>query len=121
MQNLFDGPTANESCPDRHVSTVPLQPLFMLNNAFVLDRARALAARVAALASEPRPSGSGPDLHAEIEAAFNLTFARQPDDTERAAALAFLHEQPAESAQPSDALVRFCHTLLNTNEFIFVE
>ena len=63
----------------------------------------------------------GPDIHTEIEAAFTLTFARQPDDTERAAAVAFLNDQPAESAQPSDVLVRFCHALLNANEFIYVE
>src|SRR5262249_36125487 len=48
VQALFDGPSAvTESCPRRHVSTVPLQALYLINNEFVLDRARALARRVA--------------------------------------------------------------------------
>src|SRR5262249_8042444 len=39
VQVLFDGPTAaTESCPQRTVTTVPLQALYLLNNEFALAR-----------------------------------------------------------------------------------
>jgi hypothetical protein len=45
MHTLFDGPTANESCARRHNSTVPLQPLYLLNSPFIRHRAQAFASR----------------------------------------------------------------------------
>src|SRR5262249_10485534 len=55
FQPLFDGPNAIlESCARRHVSTVPLQALYLLNNDFSLARARALAKRVEGRAGADR-------------------------------------------------------------------
>src|SRR5215468_194191 len=55
FQPLFDGPGAVlESCARRHVSTVPLQPLYLLNSDFAVKRAAAFAERVAAQAGAGR-------------------------------------------------------------------
>ena len=118
MQALFDGPTANESCPRRHVSTVALQPLFLLNSAFVVDRAKAFAQRVAALA--------GRDPGRQVETAFRLALSRPPDSTERGALLRFLEEaqkeRPAVSGpEPSQPLMHLCHLLFNLDELITME
>jgi hypothetical protein len=55
-----------------------------------------------------------------IERAYLLAFSRLPDADEQAEATRFLETQ----GRPSDthaALVDFCHALLNSNEFLFLE
>jgi hypothetical protein len=112
FQALFDGPSAaSESCPRRHVSTVPLQALFLLNNDFVWQRARAFAVRV-------RRRGSA-DRGRQVETAFVLALGRVPDDVERKAALRFFRMQEGRG-EPA-ALAHFCQALLNVNEFVYLE
>jgi hypothetical protein len=107
---LFDGPNAVlESCARRHVSTVPLQALYLLNNEFAVERARAFARRVTLLA--------GGDRERQVEKAFALALGRPPDEADRAAVGRFFAR---ESSEP-EALVRFCQALLNVNEFAYLE
>jgi hypothetical protein len=116
LQALFDGPVAAaESCPRRHVSTVPLQALYMLNNEFAMNRATALARRVQAQA------GTGQEQR--IDLAFRLALGRWPDAVERDAARTFFarHRGENPSAQEPAALVLFCQALLNVNEFVYLE
>ena len=125
MQRLFDGPSANESCPRRHVSTVPLQPLYLLNNPFILRQAELFAARVLAKA--------GQDPFQQIESAFALALGRLPEKVDIEAVRAFLDSQEyaatresqqtlaGNPGQPPLKLVHFCHALLNLNEFVYLE
>jgi hypothetical protein len=106
-QALFDAPTAAESCPQRHVATVPLQALHLLNSEDAHAHARAFAERV---------SRASPDAGARIDLAFQLALGRRPDETERAASAAFLEGQPDD-----EALLRFCQVILNLNEFVYLE
>ena len=57
-----------------------------------------------------REAGAG--LDACIDRAFRLALVRAPREDERAAARAFLAKQP---------LSDFCHVLLNTNEFLYLD
>src|SRR2546426_3727645 len=82
MQKLFNGPSASESCPRRHVSTVALQPLYMLNNPFSLKQAELFAARVFRI--------SGQDPLRQIESAFLLALGRPPEKADVEAVRAFL-------------------------------
>ncbi len=115
MQKMFDGPSAaNESCPCRHVSTVPLQALFLLNNEYATRRAQALAGRLESLA--------GDDRDRQIETAFQLLLARPPAAAERLAARTFFEKQPVNPAAESpSALVLFCQAMLSINEFVYIE
>jgi hypothetical protein len=121
-QALFDAPTANESCPRRYSSTVPLQALLLLNDPENVSHAAALAARVEARAGEDDP---------RIETAFRLALGRPPDGAERELARAFFAQHsttsgggtrpsPPEEGKPSPALVHFCQSLLNLNEFVYI-
>ena len=108
MAGLFDLPTANESCPKRHVSTVTLQPLYMMNSDFMFKRAKAFAKRVQEKGGEQREK--------QIAVAFEMAFARTPEESELRSALKFFGGTTA-----SDRLVPFCHALLNANEFVYLE
>jgi len=91
VEELFDAPTAGESCPRRQVSTVSLQPLYLLNSPFAVGRAQAFAKR----------AGS-------VDRAFEIALGRPPSDAER------------EAAKSMD-LLALCHALYNLNEFVYVE
>jgi hypothetical protein len=111
FQPLFDGPNAvPESCARRHVSTVPLQALYLLNNEFAFERAKAFARRVEALA--------GANRERQVEAAFALALGRAPDEADRAAARRFF---AGPEGEPRLGLIQFCQALLNVNEFVYLE
>jgi hypothetical protein len=114
FQAMFDGPTSNESCACRQVSTVALQPLLLLNNPFMIRRAKALAARIFAEA--------GTDPRAQATAVFEIALGRPPGEEDRRAAEAYLG--PSDSGgtdEPSVRLLRFCQVVLNLNEFVYLE
>jgi len=86
LLEVFDGPQNFASTPQRDATTTPVQSLFLINSPYMLQRARALEARLA--------SGSKGDTDF-ITAAYRLVLGRTPDTDEMQAALKFLHDQPA--------------------------
>jgi len=82
---VFDPPDAYTSTPQRNVTTTPSQALALVNGQYPLQRAQALAARIA----QSRPA----DTTAAVNAAYRFAFAREPSASERRAALSFLNEQ----------------------------
>lgn len=114
LQELFDGAGAVESCSRRRTSTVPLQPLYLLNSEFVVERAGAFARRVA--------RAGGADVQARVNIAFALALGRQPDEDELVRALDFLQGVGNDTGQAASAerWLHFCHALLNLNEFAYV-
>jgi Protein of unknown function (DUF1553) len=146
MQNLFDGPSAHESCPRRYVSTVALQSLYGMNNPFMLKEAGSFATRVFREA--------GDDETSQIEVAFTLALSRKPESADFEDANLFLRSRQAIATSPSRealavsseatateplghfpktgekpemvpklplGLVHLCHALLNLNEFVYLE
>lgn len=121
VMEMFDAPDGIASCSRRAVSTVALQPLFMLNSQFMSRRATALAKTVASAASD--------SIDGKITLAFQRTLCRPPDVEELQLAREILLDRPdAASAQNTqetiDAadrqLMQLCHALLNLNEFVYV-
>lgn len=119
--SVFDQPSMNVNCVARQASAVPLQSLTMMNGDLVWEQAEKLASRVVREA--------GDNLGHQIVQAFQLTLARKPDADEVSQFQEYLtgQETLVDSAgtDPKQrsfrALVNFCQTLLNTNEFIYVE
>jgi len=101
---LFDAPIGNESCARRYVSTVPLQPLHLLNNEQMLKRAEGFAAHVQASAGNDRTN--------QIRIAFELALGRAPEATELAmaeklfSADRYLPESSGATNTPTNKLVR---------------
>jgi hypothetical protein len=105
VQLLFDGPTgATESCPRRVVSVTPLSALFLLNNPFPRERAKAFAARVRDLA--------GNDAGRQCDAVFRLGLGRLPTADERTRILNYL-----DKGQDEDRLEYLCQVIFCANEF----
>ena len=112
-QALFDAPVANEACMRRHISTVPLQPLHLLNQESNRQLAADFAVRVTQVA--------GTDRAQQITVTFQIAFCRDPDETERELAKAYLAEQSVSRPDAADAvLADFCQAVLNLNEFVYL-
>lgn len=105
---LFDAADSTAMVDVRTVSTVAPQALFLLNNAFVIGQAQALAARLGA---------GNQDDRAKIDRAFSILFGRSADREEQEIGLAYLaSSEPRESAWDA-----YCQLLLCTNEFIYID
>ncbi len=78
----FDFATPDATSPQRHVTTVPQQALYMMNNPFVIEQARALVAK---------PEFQQPQAYeAQVRDLYQCVFARQPESPEVDAGLRFV-------------------------------
>ena len=107
----FDAPDNQTVCPRRDSSTHALQALNLMNGDFALNRAHALAERLAREA--------GADVDARIRRAYRLVLCRDPAPDESPRAAAFLAEQAA-AVNESAAWDDLALALLNCNEFLYI-
>lgn len=116
----FDAPDGSVPISLRITTTTPTQALLLLNGEWTLARSQAMAGRlerlVPGVANRP----------ARIGAAYRLAFGREPEPDEIHDAVEFLDRQEVlagKSAAKSahEALADLCHSLLNSNEFLYVE
>jgi hypothetical protein len=126
LLEAFDVPDGYRSVARRNVTVIPPQALLMMNAEWVVDRARAIAKRL-----QTDGASCEEDF---VHAAYRRIFSRTPSSDELRIGVQFLREQRerikletgvAESEQEeqacSEALMDYCHVLLNANEFIYVE
>jgi len=113
----FDFASPDQSAERRPRTTVPQQALFSMNSPFVIEQAKALAAR-------PEVAGL-PSDRGRIGALYRLALARSPSESEIHAALRFLASaNPALIRAPGPQLSRWAQlaqVLLMTNELFFVD
>ena len=116
MMAVFDSCDNTAPTGRRDVSTVAPQALTLLNNSWVHDESGAMAKRVMAAASETT---------VRVVLAWRIAVAREPTATEKHASIDFVQSLLAASNAATDvnlfAWSTFCHTLINTNEFIYVD
>jgi hypothetical protein len=103
----FDLPDPNVTVAARNVSTVPTQALTLLNNPFVLEQARLLAARVVREVPDDTPEV----VEARIDRAYRIALGRSPMDAEASVALDLVER---------GSLVDLSHVLLNLSEFLYL-
>jgi len=124
LLKAFDFPDMHESCARRAETTVAPQSLMLLNSEMVTGYATRMAGRLM--------KDVGDDDTAKlVDAAYEAAFGRTPDSAERSEATAFLGRQrelieqstakKLGDATLAAAFVDFCHALLNSNEFLYVE
>ncbi len=112
LLRLFDFPDANITSSKRSETTVPQQQLFVLNSPFMIEQAKAFAARL----HRERPDS---DV-ARIHRAFRLAYGRPPLDAEIEMGLSYLGgEKDAESKLT--LWQSYAQALLGSNEFTYID
>jgi hypothetical protein len=111
LLRVFDFASPDQSAADRPLTTVPQQALFLMNSPFVIEQAKALAAReeLASATSESE----------KITAIYRLLFTRPPTETEMQVGLEFIQSGPTQS--PLTAWEQYAQLLLLTNEFAYID
>jgi len=107
----FDFPDANVTAAGRLSTTVPQQQLFALNSPFMIERAKAFAARLSKLAEQ---------IDDRIRQAYRLAFSREPTSEELEIGRRFI-SAPKDEGDSLPPWVQYTQALLATNEFIHVD
>lgn len=120
--DTFDRPQMNPNCVERMTSTVAPQALHLLNSKMIHELAVSFAARVQLEAGDERA--------AQIKQAYLVALSRPPNQQELQLSLRYLEqltsqwkqEQPEKSAEaPQQALVNYCHAVMNLAAFIYID
>lgn len=117
---VFDGADTNMSVGARPLSTTPLQALYLMNNPFVHEQADQLAIRVG-MAFDTMPE--------RVDYTFRLAYGRPAKPEEIKEALAYLEQAKVNLQKlkiPSEkytrmALASYCHVILSSDEFLYVD
>src|SRR5262249_10729568 len=107
----FDFASPDTSTPQRYLTTVPQQALYLLNSPVVLEQARHLTRR-------PEVAGS-PLPEARIQQLYRLLYGRTADRDEVALGLRFVEASGSgpQGAEALNAWERYAQVLLLANEF----
>jgi len=114
LLNLFDfgdGTTSNET---RSQTNVAPQALFMMNSAFVAERARSLAQKL--LRNDTNDTQ-------RIERAWMAVLGREPESEETRSALEYVARFPSKAAGDEarlEAWSSLCRSLVASNDFIYI-
>ncbi|MBX9792071.1 MAG: PSD1 and planctomycete cytochrome C domain-containing protein [Pirellulales bacterium] len=126
LLRTFDFPAPDASSPERSRTTVPQQALFAMNSPFVIEQAKAAAARAIGTMPIADPSITNPA--SRIEALYRVVLGRSAAPDELLLAEQFLAEASSAANTSADvqndhlaAFEQLAQILLATNEFVFVD
>lgn len=103
---VFDCPEISASVAQRNSTTTPTQALTLLNDPLIRRQAQLFAERL--------KREAGTNARKQVQRAYWLAVGRKPTPREQTLGIAFLQRGDG------DALVDFCHTVFNLNEFVYV-
>jgi Protein of unknown function (DUF1549)/Protein of unknown function (DUF1553) len=124
LLDAFDAPGGTATTPHRNTTTTAPQALLLINGEWALARAEAFATRL----EHQEPGSAG--IEQRVVMAYRLAIGRTPLPGETAEAVNFLGRQArsmgaaphrADATADHSAFVDFCHVLLNSNEFLYVD
>jgi mono/diheme cytochrome c family protein len=114
LLTAFDFPDVDATCEARFITTQPGQALAMLHGDFINEQAGKLAARVTREA--------GPDPRQQVSQIIRLAFNRPATDEEIGEGLDLIGRLTKNHGQqPANALRYWCLTVLNLNEFVYLD
>ncbi len=122
----FDFPQMNPNCIERRDSMVAPQALHLMNNGMVFELAENFATRVL--------QDAGADTLKQIEWVYQIGLSRPPNDQEKQIGLETLNqlqtdwrnqlgvnEHPTASTLQLKSLTAYCHAIMNSASFLFVD
>jgi len=110
---LFDAADSTAIVDRRTISTVAPQALFLLNDPFALEQARALAERVG--------KWDVLDDRSRIERLYQLLYARLPSGEESSIGIEALAAERGHGEDQFRSWLAYCQILLCANEFLFID
>ncbi|MCA8997037.1 MAG: PSD1 domain-containing protein [Planctomycetaceae bacterium] len=118
MMETFDYPEMGPNCVARSISTVSPQSLMLMNH----DRIRQLARDFATRVQERTVDPSRELREAQVEAVYQTALSRMPTDIERQLGIQFLKQaQQQWQGNSNSALETYCHTILNSAAFLYID
>ena len=102
MLDTFDCPDPSAITPNRAETTTPLQSLSLMNNAFVLLMAEAMAERL---------QTNNTDTDAQVRELFRLAYSREAANKDIRQATPFIEKH---------GLSAYCRVVFNSNELLYV-
>ena len=118
MMDTFDYPEMGPNCLSRSVSTASPQSLMLMNNEQVRELASSLAARVEALQKENDSKSS----EGIVDTVYQLALSRLPNEVERQLGIDALKEfRRAWPDHANAALEIYCHAILNSGAFLYID
>ncbi len=122
----FDFPQMNPNCVERRDSMVAPQALHLMNNGMVHQLAEHFAARVI--------QEVGSDFTKQIESVYQIALSRPPSDEEKRLGMETLSQlqadwqkelapngESADATVISKSLTAYCHAIINSASFLFVD
>jgi hypothetical protein len=109
----FDFATPDATSPQRFVTIVPQQGLFLLNSKFIASQSERFANRLEFVAEK--------DVRKRVERMFRFAFSRTPTSEEIGRAVAFLTSQPDWPQKQQSSWTRLGQALMTSNEFAFID
>jgi len=128
LMDAFDQPAMTPNCTERRHSNVATQALHMMNGSMTWDLSRFMAGRII--------DDAGDDRGKQIEQVYLRAYARAPSQEEvalgKAAIEQFAKQWPKRLATDNNetphaasaqwlALANYCHAILNSAEFSFID
>ena len=115
--DLFDYPQMSPNCVRRTDTAVAPQALYLLNDTVIRKLADSLAERVR--------KEVGDNLGKQIERVYWLALSRPPTAEESGVVLKELERayqtRPGQRAPADQVLAKFCHTMINSAAFIYID
>lgn len=114
LLTAFDFPDVDASCEARFITTQPQQALTLLNGKFFNDQAGYLAQRV--------QDAVGDDTGEQVAQAIELALGRSATENEITEGVDLIERLQTKHGQSHEAALRYwCLTVLNLNEFIYLD
>jgi hypothetical protein len=120
LLEAFDLPLMNPNCIERPTSIVAPQALHLLNDATIRELAQRFAERVRGEA--------GDDRQRQIERVYLVALGRRPNAEELQLGLETMErlaaewrKQEAEAEAAKRAVASYCHAILNSAEFMYID
>lgn len=118
MMETFDYPEMGPNCLSRSVSTASTQSLMLMNSEQVRELAAFLSARAESLLSDQ----TSPDSGSIVDLIYQLALSRLPTEQERQLGVDSLKElEVIWNGKPHAALETYCHTVMNSGAFLYVD
>lgn len=107
LLTTFDVPNPSSSTPQRNLTTVAPQALFLMNGPMVREAAKRI---------EAMPEAQQASTTEKLHVMYRILFQRVPTERELTLASQYLGEKPGQ-----ERWIDFIHGLMMTNEFAFVD